>query len=422
MIAADSDLELMRRRISEDAWGKVYDPSAVYALSNADLAGLSEEQKKRCYEAAFSASHPMIYAPSTEPLAPYTLNFLWVNLNPQDRVTQIAQNIFGDGINELENHPLEDDRETQKTFMYKLRKWGELNPGRTINLWYDSALVTERARANTWAALQSISEKTDATLLLRDVRALPNIPLALVPTLHPGTPVYYRVDLLKVLIAHSYFGSAEVSYAVISDIDVRPMSAEQLFDVRTLGYLTKYGYVFTNVGTCGMENGFFVMKTQETKVYMGGSGRMAIVREVFERKVLESLIKDLDSLYKLDSHVYDLWERLLKSETIFGKLRDFSTVVENGISSMCDRPRKVVPCPPSGFNEYMLPPDDHRSEKFRFKGTWEMPYTVRGRAYPSSEEVQLSHLIDWRCEPLPPMENPCPPAIEGGALDEELSA
>ncbi len=390
-------LRHLQHAIKTEAQQNPYERGPIYRLSNADLEGLPDEERELCYDYALHFHHPMIYPPSTKPQAPYTLNFLWVNLNPQDRATHIAQNIFGLGLDERENHPLENDEETQKTFMYKLRTWVELNPDATINLWYDSALVTEKARENTLIALQTIHEVTHTTLVLRDVRLLSNIPPELLPTLHPGTPVYYRVDLLKILIADSYFGCSKIKYAVISDIDVRPMPAKQLFDRTTLLYLDTKGYVFTNVGMFDMENSFMAINTTAVKV-----------REQLKTSVLDDLIDTFSSLRKYPIGASLMDSVVPRSSSVFQRLERFCENMGEAWK-MKNKPRKVAMCPPSSFNAGGYFKDtDHQKESFRFIGLDNIPYTFYGRAYRHRREIQLPELLHWQCKPLAPIETIAP--------------
>src|SRR5262245_12888502 len=98
--------------------------------------------------------------------------------------------------------------------------------------------------------MRGISQSRGVNLRLRDIRSLTGCPREIVHSLHPGTPVYYRVDILKALIANHMMVSPEetAKYCVVVDIDVESMPAQQIFDQRTLDYLSSYGYVFNRVG------------------------------------------------------------------------------------------------------------------------------------------------------------------------------
>jgi hypothetical protein len=100
-----------------------------------------------CYELAHTIRHPYIFERLKKSIHShlYSLNFLWVNLNPQDRLSDRAENIFNDGLDLSENQ----ESCSKKTFYCQLKKWNDLNPNTALYLWYDSALVTEKAYRNT---------------------------------------------------------------------------------------------------------------------------------------------------------------------------------------------------------------------------------------------------------------------------------
>lgn len=135
------------------------------------------------------------------------------------------------------------EEETKELFQRKLSKWAVDHPDSMIYLWYDKALVNPVARSNTQAMLKEIGPN----LRLRNIRKLPILGHEIRKSLHPGTPVYYRVDLLKVLITN-YQMTFGTKYCVFSDIDIGAQSPQQLFDQRTIHYLDTNGYVFNRVG------------------------------------------------------------------------------------------------------------------------------------------------------------------------------
>lgn len=170
---------------------------------------------------------------------------------------------------ELDPDALQDLQKIKKTFTYRISKWADANPNAEINLWYDSALVTQKALENTLKMMTEISKSRKVNLQLRDIRQLPNLKGKIENIFHPGTPVYYRVDLLKALIGDHILSSPNenVKYCVVTDIDVEPMNSNQLFDQRTINYLSNPGYVFNRVGFCGnFENRFFIFNKENKEL------------------------------------------------------------------------------------------------------------------------------------------------------------
>lgn len=284
-----SPYDEIRKAIVMDTKHELNNDSLIAMLKQ---AGLARDQEKitACYDLAFRMKNPHIYPPSSKSVFPkhYCLNFLWVNLNPQDRGKNEAQNIFGDGLNRFENAECIKDSHAvrrleaielilqgnsalkqwqliKKSFTYRLSKWADKHPNVSINLWYDSALVTRKAKEKTEEMLQSIAQSRKVDLRLRDVRQIPTIQGEIALSLHPSTQLYFRIDYLKLLIADHMMTTQKESarYCVVTDIDVAPMSSEELFDGRTEHFLLHNGYVFT-IGLGNFENSFFIFnKTKE---------------------------------------------------------------------------------------------------------------------------------------------------------------
>jgi len=99
----------------------------------------------------------------------YSLNFLWVHLNPQDRIKGTATSIFVTGLNTYESAGYIKDpkllgglggsaeladqeaigklKNSSGTFAYRTAKWADVHPAAHINIWYDSALVQQSSAA-----------------------------------------------------------------------------------------------------------------------------------------------------------------------------------------------------------------------------------------------------------------------------------
>lgn len=290
-------------------------------------------------------------------LMSYSINLLWVNLDPQDREANTAQNIFGDGLS--------TDKEDQ--FIDVTQKWRHLNPEAPVHLWFDSALVTQVALDKTRERFSEIGVK------LRDVRQLPNLKGELKCAMHPGVPVYFRVDLLKELIG-SHMAQKESEYAVFTDLDITPMDRATLFDARTKGHLEKYGYVYNAAGISNIENSFFIYKNspflkEHTSIFLKSvSDRISRLRPHFSQAGIHTRL-------------------LLTSSAIFNDLyelvyhREHKLIMKAADSHKCiDKPRKKVECPPSQFDFGGFSKEDHRSETAHFAGNRTYPFTAMAGA------------------------------------------
>lgn len=277
-----------------------------------------------------------VYGLSNKSINDYSINLLWINLMPQS--LELNKYIF--------------DTHIEKRFVETISKWRDLNPRITINLWYDSALTIEETLKNT---IQLLDEYY---INFMDVRTIPNIPHLVYKSLHPLTPLYYRVDLAKVLLT-DYLTNPEYSknkYVVYSDIDVKPMDSNRLFDFITIKNLEKYGYVFNTVRPSGFENSFFIFDSDSKSSRINEH----IIRNVendFEIMVFNA---KNDPLHFDSSYLYPQYD----STVIYDKQYPL-VFTAFGERKNDDRPRKPVNVPPSQF---LFGPSfkDHRSETFIF--------------------------------------------------------
>jgi hypothetical protein len=413
-----SSYDKIRRTIAEDKERLLTNSSLLTMLQEHGLHD-QEDKVASCYDLAYRVNHPNLYrlAQTVPPPGDYTLNFLWVNLNPQDRVQDIAINIFKEGLDPSENaeclknpatlHSFENAEQSlgkkekatwekiKNSFTYRLSKWADVNPNTQINLWYDSALVTQKAQQNTFAMMRAISQSRGVNLQLRDIRHIPTIEGEIENSLHPGTHVFYRVDILKALIADHMISSPQetATYCVVSDIDVKPMAPQQLFDHRTLGYLSSSGYVFNKVGLGGdFENSFFIFNREKKDL-----------QRIHFKTIIQKTAATITSLRRYPKGANFRPDFILGSQFVFYRYSQFRTEM-NEEEYKDTLPRKVVTCPSSQFNlGGCFSKSDYQSETFRFIDDSNVPYTRFGRnylRYGEYDEEQIDALKTWKAEPL----------------------
>lgn len=410
-----SPLNKILKSIAEDKEHSINNKSLIALFEKHELEP-DEEKLTACYDLAYRLNHPYIYRLSRSAVvsSDYHLNFLWVNLNPQDRVKDIAQNIFGNGLDLSENaecikdpqklraceeneasldeESLEEWEKIKKSFTYRISKWADDNPGTQINLWYDSALVTLKAQKKTFEMMAMISESRGVDLKLKDIRQLPNISGEIELSLHPGTQVYYRVDLLKALIADHMMSSDDSGkYCVFSDIDVQPMTPRQMFDQRTVDYLNSVGYVFNRVGFNGnFENSFFIFDRSNE-----------FLKKVHHKAIIQKAAAHITSMRRYQVNATFRSEYILGAYFIFGLYTNFRRKMKEPYDDNAT-PRKVVKCPQSQFIfGGSFSKSNYRAEEFRFIGDSNIPYTLYGRNSGSYGEGQIEELIEWKPDPLP---------------------
>lgn len=408
-----SPYDKIRKAIVEDK-GHTLNNSSLIALLKEHALEVNEEKLTACYDLAYRLNHPYIYRLSRTPIlsSDYSLNFLWVNLNPQDRIKDTAQNIFGDGLDcsenaecikdpkalrafegneeSLEKEDLKNWKKIKKSFAYRISRWADVNPGAQINLWYDSALVTQKAQQKTFEMMKGISESRGVNLKLKDIRQLPNIGGEIGSSLHPGTQIYYRVDLLKALIAdHTISSEESPKYCVVSDIDVQPMSPQQMLDQRTVDYLSSAGYVFNRVSLGNFENSFFIFNRENENL-----------KKVHYETIIKRTATNITSLRQYPKGTALRSDYILDSQFVFKQYSNFRRKMKELDDELAD-PRKVVKCPQSQFNfGGDFSNSDFQAEEFRFIGDSNIPYTRNGRNSKNYSEGQIEELVKWKAEPL----------------------
>lgn len=426
-----SPLDVILRAISEDKQNLLNNQS-LFAMLKEHGLDTDPEKVAACYELAFEKSHPYIYPVADRSITSreYTLNFLWINLNPQSRVQDVAQNIFGEGLDltenadciiapqalrkmeetetSLEGDTLKNWQKIKKSFIYRLSKWADLHPGANINLWYDSALVTQKARNKTSEMLRSISQSRDVHLKLRDVRQLPNLGGEIGLSLHPGVPVYFRVDLLKALITDYMISSPEetAQYCVVVDIDNEPMSSAGLFDQRTQNYLSSWGYVFCKDfagGVCWMyENCFFIFNKENKDLQK--KHHLKIIQMTSEIITYFRYCKFYPFISMRDHRK----PRPLNSQTVWDLYPDLFEKMGECWRIGSEHPRKVIKHPTSQF--YLKNFDekrDFKTEVWRFCENEDIPcarwgryYVENGDPYHERSAESVDALMGWKADPL----------------------
>jgi hypothetical protein len=188
--------------------------------------------------------------------------------------------------------------------------------------------------------------------------------------------------------------SEGAKYVVVLDGDIEAMTAEEVFEDRTVGYLEDYGYVFNRVGLYNFENSFMIFNKEKEEV-----------RDIHRATLLESLSKKITGLRKLKVNAPMYNEQLMGSQSIFNQYVDFRMKINDvEFEDELNLPRKVVQCPSSQFNgggNFCDDHKDHRNETWRFIGNSDIPYTKKGRSASSSKETMIEHLVNFRAESLP---------------------
>lgn len=218
-----------------------------------EFMSLSSEQKRTIYDTAYTYNNPFIHEPADHIVEAghYSINLMWIN---KSKIPANQEFLFGDGSSaELQR------LDFQKKFVSPIAEWAKANPGTPINIWVDREMASAEAIERSRQALEKFLEGTvHGVVHFRDVRSIKTVQdNATVFSEH--MPIYFRVDLLRAIVADDVLQKKETKYFVYGDIDMQPLSGKQLFDKKTIGFLDDFGIVMAKGGHLGFENGFQIL-------------------------------------------------------------------------------------------------------------------------------------------------------------------
>lgn len=136
--------------------------------------------------------------------------------------------------------------------------WSDANPGTPIHIWYDSTTASERAVAHSRELIEkTLGRSKKSRVLLRNISDIPIVSQNRV--LFSGkSPLYFRIDLLKLVIISYEIADNKMQSAIFTDVevgDLRPqkdrMGYGELFDRETLQQIKLVGLLNN-----GLENQF----------------------------------------------------------------------------------------------------------------------------------------------------------------------
>ncbi len=176
----------------------------------------------------------------------YTVNLMWLN-----RKLERNQQFI---------HPAANEELLREKLLDPVIQWAINTQGGTVNLWFDSFLTPPEAVQRTRLIIDQLIEQQaySAPILLRDIRNLPEVQQNS-EVFSAQTPVYFRVDLVRAIIEVNSIRTKETEAAVAADVDMQPLTCDQLFDSETIGNLEKNGIVMARNKRLGFENGFQIV-------------------------------------------------------------------------------------------------------------------------------------------------------------------
>lgn len=134
--------------------------------------------------------------------------------------------------------------------------WLEQKHNIIIHVWYDSMLVKQ---TGLMAIKNKYKDKFVKFVDIHELETVEKYPFAFMSYGEKKIPLYFRVDILKLIIMVYCIEIKKCKYAVIPDIDMIPINKIELFDKETVTNLETIGLVCARGGIDGYENGFNII-------------------------------------------------------------------------------------------------------------------------------------------------------------------
>lgn len=226
-------------------WLKVAEQTKPDASFKAQFSLLTLSQKKTLYEAAFNYHNVFVSEPLENPVpaSHYSVNLMWIdkarNANQERLFPTLAR---------------------QTHFCELVERWATLNPQTALTIWVDEEMSTSKAIKNVKEVLNNaLGPQKAQQVHFRNVRSIDLIQKN-PEVFSEKMPIYFRVELLRTIVADYVLRQKEVHYFVYTDLDVEPFSNEELFDKRTMHHLEAMGFVMAKgERTVPYENSFFIL-------------------------------------------------------------------------------------------------------------------------------------------------------------------
>jgi hypothetical protein len=221
---------------------------------------LDSSKQSILYDAAYVYCNSFIYEPSDVAVKAdeYSLNFMWVN---EKKMSEDQDFLLGDG-----DTPIKRKIDFERRFVDPISIWAKENPGSPINIWFDGEMINSGAIDRSYSALRSVLDPTSYRKInFRDVRSV-EVVRSLPKVFSEEVSVYFRVDLLRAIVADYTLSEKETKYFVYGDLDVKPVSRQALFDKRTVNFLNEYGFVLAKNNKIGFENCFQIINGENQQL------------------------------------------------------------------------------------------------------------------------------------------------------------
>lgn len=144
-----------------------------------------------------------------------------------------------------------------------LLDWATKHPGSQVNLWLDSKLTSKQAIKNLRLIIAQVNQNNIKLCDIRKLKTAQQYPELFTCKI----PIYFRVDLIKIIITIASLKKDPQLCFVYTDFDIKPICRRKLFDRKTCRLLKKYNFILAKSNNrFGFENGFQIFNYQENLI------------------------------------------------------------------------------------------------------------------------------------------------------------
>lgn len=238
----------------------------------------------------------------------YSINLMWVNKDKDEKQRYICPG---------------DKDSLLKKIISPAMVWLSLNPNAQVCVWYDGAMLSKKAVKKTKKALKQslqslMSEKDLQSKVLKGSILLKNIrELTLVSSndkvFSSTVPIYFRVDLLRV-IAFYELAKEKTNFAfVYADLDLSPIALDDKLN-KSKSDLENYGIVMAEGTHAHKKTGYIPYYENSFQIMYSNPNFLRALKEVMVdvsiNEALEFLSKSTQNIQLNKQFVYELYEQV----------------------------------------------------------------------------------------------------------------
>lgn len=240
---------------------------------------------------------------SVSPVPRIALALSWVNKEKSDKPFIL---------------PVENDSGLRSSLLDKVVTCARSNPSVDILVGYDSDQVSSMAAPATQGVLETYPTSEIRNVKLTDMRQL-DLVRAYPSSFSSRMPIYFRVDLFRIVLAHQLLSKGEYDFVVYMDLDTGVVDCRKLIQ-ENKQQLDEYGILMAagkHLHKDGympyFENGFQVMGTKP--MFLKALKRAIINPCIARAQWIATLWKTPEtqepSIYPADMKIIESWEKFL---------------------------------------------------------------------------------------------------------------